>query len=242
MKRSRQVIPNLFTTMNIFFGFLAIINASENNFVTASWFIVIAAIFDLFDGQVARLTKTASAFGVEFDSLADVISFGLAPAFLIQRAYLNSFGLLGTVISFLPLVCGGIRLARFNIHFGGKEKTEFVGLPIPFAAVSIVSFIIFNYYFWNEIYLERVVIPQIVLISILMLSKVGYYVLPKFSFRQGRKHSVTLILMIVSIVIVSLFPQATFYPFVMVYILWGIVRFFFKIFRSSDSDKTIEAF
>jgi len=242
MKRSRRVIPNLFTTMNIFFGFLAIISASDGNFVTASWFIIIAAIFDLFDGQVARLTKSASSFGVEFDSLADVISFGLAPAFLIQCVYLKSFGLLGTVISFLPLVCGGIRLAKFNINFGGKEKTGFIGLPIPFAAVSIVSFVIFNYYFWDEIFLERIVIPQIVLVSILMLSKVEYYVLPKFSFRQGRKHSIGLIIVIVSTLIVSLFPQATFYPFVIAYILWGIIRFLYKILRSTDPEKTIEAF
>ncbi len=242
MKKSRKVIPNLFTTMNIFFGFLALINASEGRFVTASWFIVIAAILDLFDGQVARLTKTTSDFGIEFDSLADVISFGVAPSFLIQRAYLDDFGLLGTVISFLPLVCGGIRLARFNIYFGGKEKTGFIGLPIPFAAVSIVTFVIFNYYFWDQIYLERIVVPQIVLISILMVSKVEYYVLPKFSFRQGRKHSIGLIIILLSALTVSLFPQETFYPLVMAYILWGIIRFFYKVIRNTDPDKAVEAF
>ena len=242
MKRSRKLIPNLFTSMNIFFGFLAIIKASEGSFVTASWFIVIAAILDLFDGTVARLTKTASEFGIEFDSLADVISFGVAPAFLIQRAYLQNLGDLGTVISFLPLVCGGIRLARFNIYFGGKEKTGFVGLPIPFAAVSIVTYIIFNYYFWDEIHLERLLVPQIVLVSILMLSKVEYYVLPKFSFRQGKRHSLGLIIMLTIAFVVSIFPQETFYPFVMAYILWGIVRFIFKVVRSSDVGDEVEAF
>ena len=221
---------------------LALSNAADGHYVTASWFIIIAAILDLFDGSVARLTKTASGFGIEFDSLADVVSFGVAPAFLIQRAYLNNLGSLGTVISFLPLVCGAIRLARFNVYFGGKEKTGFVGLPIPFAAVSIATFIIFNYNFWNEIRLSRILIPQIVFVSVLMLSKVEYYVLPKFTFRQGRKHSLGVISIILSTLIVSLFPQETFYPFVMAYILWGIVRFIVKIIRNPETEKAVEAF
>jgi len=240
MRSSRKVIPNFFTTLNILCGFMALISAGDEKFVTASWLITAAGILDLFDGQVARWMKTDSNFGIEFDSLADVISFGVAPSLLIYKAYFYTLGYLGILISFLPLMCGCIRLARFNIMFGGKEKSSFVGLPIPFAAISFASFIIFNYHFWGELFLSRIMIPQLLLISILMVSKVEYYVFPKFSFRVSKKHSLGISIIIITLIILSFFPQKAFYPVVMIYIFWGIVRFIYKIFSSSDDDKAVE--
>ena len=236
MKNKKKVIPNIFTTLNIFCGFLAIISVIDGKIVTAAWLITIAAVLDLFDGQVARLTKTASNFGVEFDSLADVISFGVAPSIIIYKVYLEKLGILGIIVSFLPLMCGGIRLARYNILFGGKEKANFEGLPIPGAALSFVSFIIFNYYFWNELYLTRFLIPQLLLVSVLMVSKVEYLILPKATFRYSKKNSIEIILILVALLVLALFPHETFYPLIMFYILWGVARFIFKLLTNSNPE------
>ncbi len=238
MKNSRSVIPNLFTSLNIFCGYLALISVSENRIITASWLITFAGILDLFDGQVARLTKTTSDFGIEFDSLADMISFGVAPSVLLYKAYFYKMGMLGMLISFIPAMCGGIRLARFNVLFGGKEKKSFVGLPIPLAAISNVAFIIFNFHFWDDLYLSRFLIPQAVLVSALMVSKVEYYVVPKVSYKNNKKNFILLLsLVITTIVVLTFFPQESFYPIAMAYILWGIVRYLFKLVRNSNPKK-----
>ena len=237
MKNKKSVIPNIFTSLNIFCGFLSIISVINGKFVNAAWLISLAAVLDLFDGQVARLTKTSSDFGIEFDSLADVISFGVAPSILIYKVYFESFGIMGIVVSFLPLMCGGIRLARFNVLFGGKEKTDFIGLPIPGAAISFVSFVIFNYHFWNELYLTRILIPQLLLVSVLMLSKVEYSVLPKASFKHSRKNSIEIILILIAVTILAFFPRETFYPLMMLYIFLGIIKFFVKLLTVNENGK-----
>jgi len=240
MKNTKSVIPNFFTTLNIFCGFLALVSTIEDKIITACWLISLAAIFDVLDGQLARLTKSSSNFGIEFDSLADVISFGVAPSILLYKLYFHKMGILGIIISFLPLVFGGIRLARFNVIFGGKEKTIFVGLPIPYSALSVVSFIIFNYYFWNELYLSRILIPQLFLICLLMVSTVEYYTLPKFSFRHGSKNFIGIAIIVFALLILILFPQETFYPLTIAYIFWGIIRFFYRLVKGIESDKSIE--
>ena len=240
MKNKKSVIPNIFTSLNIFCGFLSIISVSNGKFINAAWLITIAAILDAFDGQVARLTKTDSSFGIEFDSLADIISFGIAPAVLIYKVYFESFGIIGIIISFLPLMCGGIRLARFNVLFGGKEKVNFIGLPIPFAALSFVSFIIFNYYFWNELFLTRIIIPQLVLVSALMVSKVEYWVLPKVTFRHGKKNTIEFIVILFALVALALFPQESYYPIIIFYVLSGVVRFIYKILTGNYTEKQVD--
>jgi CDP-diacylglycerol--serine O-phosphatidyltransferase len=237
MNNKKSVIPNFFTSLNIFCGFLAIINAFEGKVVTASWLIFLAAVFDLLDGQLARLTKSSSSFGVEFDSLADVVSFGVAPSVLYYKAYFASMGILGIIISFFPLLFGCVRLARFNVIFGGKEKTKFVGLPIPHAAMSCASFVIFNYYFWNEIYLSRIVIPQLIFICILMVSTVEYYTLPKMSFKHGRKNTIGMLMIILLAITLSLFPHETFYLLNTAYILWGVIRYLYRFVKRDGTSK-----
>lgn len=240
MKNKRQVIPNFFTTLNIFCGFLAVISTMEGKIVTACWLIAIAAICDGLDGQLARLTKSSSDFGIEFDSLADVVSFGMAPSILLYKVYFFKMGILGIILSFLPLVFGGIRLARFNVIFGGKAKTKFVGLPIPNMAMTFASFIIFNYYFWGEMHLTRIVIPQLLLVCILMISTVEYYTAPKATFRHSLKNSIGIILLLGIAATLALFPHETFYPLNVLYIVWGIIRFVYRVSRGSDQEKEIE--
>ena len=120
-----SVIPNLFTAMNMFCGFLSIITASNGNYNYAAWLIIIAAVFDALDGLVARLTKSSSELGVELDSLSDIISFGCAPAFLLYATYFYQFDNIGVILSSLPLIAGGFRLARFNVQLVGLEKSFF---------------------------------------------------------------------------------------------------------------------
>jgi len=207
--------------------------------MTGCWLIVLAGIFDGLDGRLARLVKSASNFGVEFDSLADVISFGLAPSILLYYIYFINFNELGLIISFSPLIVGAVRLARFNIQLTGFKKTNFSGLPIPIAAMSIVSFVIFNYHIWNEIHLTRVLIPQIVVICLLMISTIEYETLPKMTFKAGRKNSTQVILLLISFIIIILFPHETFYPICISFILWGVVRFFCRLLKH-DKDEDAE--
>jgi len=136
------VLPNLFTASSIFLGILSIINASQGHFQKAAWFIVVSSVFDALDGRVARITNTTSRFGEEFDSLADVIAFGVAPAFLLYFDYAKEYGKFGVLIISLYVIFGAIRLARFNIIKTDTEPNVFIGLPIPAGAMFVVGWIL----------------------------------------------------------------------------------------------------
>lgn len=133
------VLPNLVTTGNIFFGFFAIIQAIKGDFTKAAYAIVIASVFDLLDGRLARLTRSTSKFGAEYDSLCDLVSFGMAPAVLLYMWALEPFGRLGWIACFIYATCGALRLARFNVQATVIEKAFFQGLPIPMAAGIVAS-------------------------------------------------------------------------------------------------------
>ena len=150
---SRKFIPSLFTILNAFCGFMSVIFSSKGNFDDASLFIIFASFFDAIDGLAARLTNSASAFGVELDSLSDVISFGLAPSFLIYSIYLNELGDIGIVLSSLVMVFAALRLARFNVQLVGFDKDKFNGLPAPMATFTICTYILFYH---NKIFTDQV--------------------------------------------------------------------------------------
>jgi CDP-diacylglycerol---serine O-phosphatidyltransferase len=141
LRRGIYILPTLFTLGNIFCGYLSIDFAVNHRFGQAAMLLFLAGVFDGLDGRVARLTGTTSAFGEQLDSLADVISFGVAPAFLVYLWALSDFGRLGLFVSFLFVVCGACRLARFNVQVHIVDKRYFVGLPIPSAAGALVGFI-----------------------------------------------------------------------------------------------------
>lgn len=137
------ILPNLITTGNLFFGFFSIIKSLNGQFGWASLAIFLAAIFDVLDGRVARLTKGTSEFGVQYDSLCDCVSFGVAPAFLMYQFGLLELGRIGWVACFMFMACGALRLARFNVLSSiGKASGDFTGLPIPMAAITVASFIL----------------------------------------------------------------------------------------------------
>ena len=135
------MLPALFTAGNIFCGFLSLDATARGAFETAAILIFVAAFFDGIDGRVARLTGTTSAFGEQLDSLCDVVSFGVAPAFLVYLWGLSAFGRAGLLVSFLFAVCGASRLARFNVQIHVVDKRWFVGLPIPSAAGALCGLI-----------------------------------------------------------------------------------------------------
>ena len=136
------ILPNLFTTGNLFFGFFAIIKSLQGNFELAAVAILLATIFDMLDGRVARLTGGTSEFGVQYDSLCDLVSFGVAPAFIMYMGGLKDLGRVGWIICFMYMACGALRLARFNVQSSiGKASGDFVGLPIPMAAGVIACFV-----------------------------------------------------------------------------------------------------
>ncbi len=131
------LLPNLFTTGSLFAAFYSIIATSRGQWEMAALAILMSAVLDGLDGKVARLTNSTSKFGVEYDSLADVVAFGAAPAFLVYKWGLTGFGRLGWVAACLYMVCGALRLARFNVQNGTKDPRYFVGLPIPAGAVIL---------------------------------------------------------------------------------------------------------
>lgn len=141
--RKIYIIPNLVTTANLFCGFSSITSAIHKNYTEAAWFILAAAIFDALDGRVARMAKATSQFGVEYDSLSDLISFGMAPGLLLYLWALEPFGRLGVLASFLYVCCAALRLARFNVNTTVVSKAFFQGVASPIAAGSIATFVIF---------------------------------------------------------------------------------------------------
>ena len=138
------VLPNLLTTGNLFWGFFAMHKALVGEFAWAGSAILLAAVFDMLDGRVARLTKGTSEFGVQYDSLCDLVSFGCAPAIIMYQYGLQKYGRIGWIVCFLFMACGALRLARFNVQSSiGKAKGDFTGLPIPMAAAVVATFVLF---------------------------------------------------------------------------------------------------
>ncbi|NLJ27019.1 MAG: CDP-diacylglycerol--serine O-phosphatidyltransferase [Deltaproteobacteria bacterium] len=137
------IIPNLFTTANLFSGFFGIINSINGRFEVAAVAIIVSCIFDILDGKVARLTRATSRFGVEYDSLADLVAFGVGPGLLMYLWALKPFGRLGWLAAFLFMACGALRLARFNVQAETASKKYFTGLPIPGAASMVATTVLF---------------------------------------------------------------------------------------------------
>ncbi len=143
MKKGIFILPSLLTLTSIFLSFYAMVCAIKANFVWAGALILFAAFFDGIDGRVARLTKTTTQFGIELDSLADVISFGVAPALIMYVWALEPHGSVGWVAAFVFVACGALRLARFNVQTGRVDPKRFIGLPIPAAAAMIATTVLF---------------------------------------------------------------------------------------------------
>ncbi len=226
MKITRAVVPSLFTTLNIFCGLLSIINAHESNIEMAAWLIILAAVFDSLDGVMARITRSSSQFGVELDSLADVVSFGAAPSFLVYQIYLNSLGSWGVLVSAMPLIFGAIRLARFNVQLVGFDKSHFTGLPIPAQAMTVSAFVLQHYTigFGLNGLPKDLLVPMVIVLSLLMVSRVKYDTLPKFTRKDLVAHPWKVVGLVLGALVVIFSKGEYLFAVVAAFIAWGVVR------------------
>jgi CDP-diacylglycerol--serine O-phosphatidyltransferase len=224
-KAAMHLIPNLFTTGNLFCGVFAILSVFNANYLAAAIAILVAMVFDVLDGKSARLTNSTSHFGLEYDSLSDVVSFGVAPGLLIYSWALSGQGTFGIAVMFAYVAMGAVRLARFNATATVSDGKYFTGLAIPAAAGVIASLVIFDHHVvraGSEIKPILVLIITLIL-SFLMVSTIKYRSFKDLRFRGGR-HITYLVWGILTVVLVAAWPQVMLFVIFAGYALLGPVE------------------
>ena len=217
------ILPNLFTAASIFSGVLSIVSAINCEFNQASWLILLALVFDGLDGRIARLTNTCSRFGIEFDSLADLVAFGVAPAILMYVFIGQDYGRFGIVVSALFVIFGAIRLARFNVMTSKTEPSVFIGVPIPTAAVFIsLLVLLFHKYSITDRFGIIIIILSII-VSILMISNIRYPSFKKLDYKPKDMMKLFAFILFVALSI-FIYPIEGFSLFFVAYILYGPIR------------------
>lgn len=207
-KRAVYLIPNLLTTGNLFSGLFSLLAVFNANYLAAAVAILVALVFDMLDGKSARWTNSTSQFGVEYDSLADLVSFGVAPGLLIYSWALSSHGMLGSAVMFAFVACGALRLARYNVMASVGESKYFMGLPIPAAASVVATLVIFDHHI---VRMGAEVKPLLILImtltlAFLMVSTIKYRSFKDLKFRDGH-HFDYLVWAILALMLVIAWPQ-----------------------------------
>lgn len=240
--KSKRFIPNILTLLNMFLGFMAIGLILNNKPIEAGVFIIIAGGFDVFDGKIARMLGIESRFGVEFDSMADTVSFCVVPSVLVYSLYVDGLSpLLGGIISFMPLMFGTIRLAKFNTdQEPGKLKSYTVGLTTPIATITLFSYLFFNYQVYDNYGDPRTALMLVSALGILMISPIHFAKFPLLSFKSGRKNSILLILFISSIVAIVIFKGFILLPVSSVYIGWNIVYWLINSQNNNYTSTTVK--
>ena len=222
-RRGVYLLPNLVTTASLFCGFYAIIAAIQGNFYQGAISILVAAVLDGLDGRIARMTHTTSAFGVQYDSLSDLIAFGVAPGILVFLWALRPFNRLGWLAAFLYVVCGALRLARFNVQVGQVDPNFFVGLPIPTAATIVSATILFVYQMGgtgSTGYL--LILIMIYILSFLMVSNLSYPSFKGLKLAERRSFNV-LVAGVLLFVLIAMEPFVMLTVFILGYVLSGPV-------------------
>jgi CDP-diacylglycerol---serine O-phosphatidyltransferase len=220
-----HLIPNLFTTGNLFCGVFAILSVFNANYMAAAIAILVAMVFDVLDGKSARLTNSTSHFGLEYDSLSDVVSFGVAPGLLIYSWALSGQGTFGIAVMFAYVAMGAVRLARFNATVALSDSKYFTGLAIPAAAGVVASLVIFDHYI---VRMGAEIKPILVLLitlslSFLMVSTIKYRSFKDMKFRGGR-HFTYLVWGILALMLVAAWPQVMLFVIFAGYALLGPVE------------------
>jgi len=221
LKRGIYVLPNLLTSANLFCGFYAIVAATQGNFLKGAIAIMIAAIFDGLDGKIARVTRTVSRFGLEYDSLSDAISFGVAPGVLVYLWALQPFGRLGWLAALLFVACGTLRLARFNTQVNVVSSDYFNGLPIPAAAFMIATTVLLLHRFGGTGTTKHVtILIMIYVLSFLMVSTIKYYSFKQVELFRKMKFNMLVIVVLLFIVIAAE-PSIAFFLIMLSYVFSG---------------------
>lgn len=244
MRVTRSVIPNLFTLANLFCGFAAIVAAFEGRLSQAALLVVMAGIFDMLDGVVARITRSTSEFGVELDSLCDAVSFGVAPSVILYVAFFNQWHQWGLLVASLPALAGVLRLARFNVQLTSMEdKLYFRGMPIPAGAFTIVSYV----YLWHNSEIlpaswkPWMIVFVTVMTALAMVSTVKYDNIPRPSWRSLRQRPIVFSVFLIGIVASVVTGGKALFPFMVVYLIGGAIRHLVLFVRDrSDNDDSVE--
>jgi CDP-diacylglycerol--serine O-phosphatidyltransferase len=225
VRYSAKFVPSLFTILNLFCGFLSILNAANNDINQACLFIIYASLFDAFDGVVARFTHTSSRFGVELDSLSDVVSFGAAPSFILYKFYFYGLNGIGIAVASLLMIFSALRLARFNAQLAGFDKSYFIGVPVPVSAITVSSFFLF---FFNKNFSVSLSSTFVYIIAIalplLMVSRFKYDTLPKFTLREMKLHPVKFIFIFLIILFIIFTKGDGLFVFCLFYLCTGLLR------------------
>ncbi|MBI5376144.1 MAG: CDP-diacylglycerol--serine O-phosphatidyltransferase [Candidatus Schekmanbacteria bacterium] len=253
MRKGIYILPSLFTTGNALCGFYAIIasingmasellgnqDAYRKWLIYAAYAIILGAVFDCFDGKVARTTKTTSRFGVEFDSLADLVTFGVAPGVLVYIWALKPYGKVGWIASFLFVICGALRLARYNVQTTGVKSKYFTGLPIPAAAGVVASLVIFYFSYWQSlegIFRYRGILTVIVVyvVALLMVSTLKFRSFSGVETSKS-KHFNVLIAIIFFIFIVIMKPNMMLFLMVWGYFFIALAEALYLFIREKTA-------
>jgi CDP-diacylglycerol---serine O-phosphatidyltransferase len=240
--RGTYIVPNLFTTANLFAGFFGIINAINGKFELAATAILFSCLFDILDGKVARLTKATSRFGVEYDSLADLVAFGLGPGLLVYLWALRPFGRLGWLAAFVFVACGALRLARFNVQVGTVNSKYFVGLPIPGAATMLATTVLFLDG-WEILSPHLLGVPLLVctyLLGFLMVSTIPFNSFKDLEFVKSKPLPV-LFLVIVLVTVVAMSPGPMMFTLLLTYVISGPLEYLLKRYRTLKSGQETES-
>lgn len=253
MGKKLAIFPNTLTIGNMFFGFWSIISSIHGDYLWACYFVLMGGVCDAFDGKIARLVKSTSDFGVEFDSLADVITFGAAPSILMYMLYtkvyierypgLEDLGHFTLLFSFFPLLFASIRLARFNSELVDPTvKGAFSGLPSPAAALTIVSFVLYELEQYQEIKHFRWLTITSLVVSYLMISRIEYQGFP-IMFKKGEnfvKRNLKILSVVVFVVLIVQLKMSLLFPVMALFVLSGIVMNIIEKAKREDSDEDDE--
>lgn len=205
VRRGVYILPNLFTTASLFTGFLAMLLAVQGNIEGSAIAILFSAFMDGLDGKVARLTNSASEFGIQYDSLADLVAFGVAPAFMAWIWNLHEYNRLGIGVSFLLVACAALRLARFNVSTAVTSKRFFIGLPSPTAGCSVALFALFSPYLpsWLEARIPLFTLVLTFMVALLMVSRVRYFSFKEYGFLKAHAFSSMVTALLIFVLILS---------------------------------------
>jgi len=238
-KKGVYLLPNILTSMSLFCGFYAIVATMQHNYIIAAWVIILASVFDGLDGRVARMTHTTSRFGLEYDSLCDLVAFGVAPAVLSFGIVLHQFGRVGWLAAFLFCACGAMRLARFNTLSGSLSGKFFQGLPIPVAAGMIAASIIFlnHHQLDDKTFLSFFLMALIYALAFLMVSTIRFRSFKNFNLQSRRPFSAVFVAILV-IVVVAMEPETMLFCIGVVYIGSAIVEYILYLARRRQQIET----
>ncbi|MGH7915016.1 MAG: CDP-diacylglycerol--serine O-phosphatidyltransferase [Candidatus Binataceae bacterium] len=222
LRRGVFLAPATITSLGLLSGFFGLVSAINSHFELAAVMILIAFVCDGLDGRVARLSRTSSPFGVEYDSLSDVVAFGVAPAGIAYCWSLRLLGTWGVVIAGMFVICAALRLARFNVQTGSTDKRRFVGLPVPGAAAMIAGCVLAYSYFELESPRALVIVmaPLTVALASLMISRVPYPSFKSINLRQ-RAPVELVVVMLIALAFLFAMPQFTFFMLATAYVASG---------------------